>query len=63
MSAIGISFWYSEEKINMLKSAAKEDDRTTSNYIQLVLENHIKNREINPIKKKRTFKRKGVNHV
>ncbi len=45
MTARGISFFYEEEKVKILKDAAEDDDRTTSSYLQIVLDEHIKETE------------------
>lgn len=41
MPAARISFYYEEEKIKILKKEAEGEDRTTSNYVQNVLKDHI----------------------
>lgn len=41
MAVTGISFFYDEEKVNILKKAAASDDRTTSSYLQIILQKHI----------------------
>jgi hypothetical protein len=60
MAAVGISFYYDEEKVKLIKEAAKEDGRTPSNYIQILLAKKIE-ADKTPItikKKKRILRRK-----
>lgn len=68
MAATGISFFFEEDKVEILRNAADEEYRTTSSYIQLLFDDHIKEVESGKIapkpvtlpapKKKRVFKRR-----
>ena len=61
MASTGISFFYEKDKANILKAAAKADDgRTTSSYIQKVLQEHI-DKVSTPTKKKRIIVRRRKN--
>ncbi len=55
-----ISIYYEEKKIKILKDAANAEERTTSGYIQNILNNHIKSehKKFKPLKPKKIKKLK-----